>query len=223
MVFNGRRKETNESRWHSVRRDETFEPRNRDDDDDSLTPGLIPESPAERPFAYESAPTQSLKPGPTPPERCPSVVSSGSEWQGTLKVDGSVRIEGRLSGELEAKDTVHVMAGAEVEAKVRAAFVVIAGSFDGQILCTERVELMPTSRTKGEVETKSLTVHEGAYIDGKIHMTTDEPVPQTGPQPGRVATPTREAKAGAAPLAEPIQGARPFGSADTPVRRSAVV
>lgn len=222
MVFNGRRKDNAESRWRSVHKDETFEPRDRDDDD-RLTPPLIPETPVERPFAYEHVATQPLKPGPTAAEKCPSVVSSGSEWQGTLKVDGSVRIEGRLSGEVDAKDTVHVMAGAELEARVRAAFVVIAGGFDGQIICSERVELMPTSRTRGEVETKSLTVHEGAYIDGKIHMTTEELLPQKAPQTDRVASPSRQARAGSPPAPDPLEGSRLFGAADAPVRSSAAV
>lgn len=113
---------------------------------------------------------QTPKGSPTPPENCASVISAGSAWQGSLKIDGSVRIEGRLSGEIETQETVHVMEGAQVDANVSAAFVVIAGTFQGQVDCSERLELMPKSRTKGELTTKLLTVHEGAFIDGQLHM-----------------------------------------------------
>ena len=116
---------------------------------------------------------QAAKAVPTPPEDCSSVVSAGSTWQGTLKSEGSVRVEGHLSGELEARETVHVSESAQVDAKVHASFVVIAGTFQGQVRCSERLELMPTSRITGELTTKSLVIHEGAFIDGQIHMSSD--------------------------------------------------
>ena len=125
----------------------------------------LPEAPAFRPAV----------PSPTPPENCASVVSLGSTWQGSLKIEGSVRIEGQLSGEIEAQDTVHIAESARVDAKISAAFVVVAGSFQGQMNCTERLELLPKSRTRGDLTAKLLTVHEGAYIDGQLHMTSDEP------------------------------------------------
>ena len=63
------------------------------------------------------------------PDKCSSVVSTGSTWDGTLKIEGSVRIDGLLSGEIEARGTFHVSKGAEVDAKVRAAYLVVAGVF----------------------------------------------------------------------------------------------
>ena len=125
--------------------------------------------------APSQAPNQSPKAVPTPAENCSSVVSAGSTWQGTLKMEGSVRVEGHLSGEIEAGDTVHVAESARVDAKVQAAFVVIAGTFQGEVQCSERLELMPTSRINGELTTKSLMIHEGAFIDGQIHMSGSKP------------------------------------------------
>jgi cytoskeletal protein CcmA (bactofilin family) len=100
-----------------------------------------------------------------------SVVSIGSTWQGNLKIDGSVRIEGEVSGEVEARDTVYVAETAKVDAKVRAAHVVIAGEFEGQVECSERLEITPTGRVRAELTTKTLSVSEGAFIEGGIHMT----------------------------------------------------
>ncbi len=103
-----------------------------------------------------------------------SVVSVGSIWQGNLKIDGSVRIEGQVTGEIDARETVFVAETARIDAKVRAAYVVIAGEVEGEIQCTERIEIMPTGRVKAELTTKSLTVFEGAFIEGQIHMTRPE-------------------------------------------------
>jgi len=112
--------------------------------------------------------------GPTPPDDCASVVSFGSTWQGTLKIDGSVRIDGQFSGEVEAQDTVHIAEAARVDAKISATYVVVAGSFQGEMHCRERLELLPKSRTRGQLSTKLLIVHEGAFIDGQLHMSAEE-------------------------------------------------
>jgi cytoskeletal protein CcmA (bactofilin family) len=103
-----------------------------------------------------------------------SVVSLGSVWQGSLKIEGSVKIEGQVTGEVEAKKMVFVAEGAQVDAKVRAALVVIAGDFKGEVFCSERLEIKPTGRVHAALTTKSLEVHEGAFIEGQIHMTEPE-------------------------------------------------
>ena len=109
--------------------------------------------------------------GPTPPEKCTNVVAAGAKWKGTLTVEDSVRVEGTFSGEIQTKGTVHVADGAQVDAKVRAAFVVVSGSFQGEIRCDQKVELLPRSRVNAEVFTKVLSVHEGAKLDGRVQMT----------------------------------------------------
>ncbi len=128
---------------------------------------------------------------PTPPEKCTSIVSTGSAWQGTLKIEGSVRIDGQLSGEIDARGTVHVSEGAQVNAKVRAAFVIIAGTFQGQVQCSERLEIAPTGRVRAELTTRSLVVHEGAFTEGQIHMVDENPLlaPSEAAANGRAGLP----------------------------------
>jgi cytoskeletal protein CcmA (bactofilin family) len=111
--------------------------------------------------------------GATPADKCANVIAAGSKWNGTLNLDDSVRIEGNLTGEIIAKGTVHISEGARVEAKIRAGFVVISGSFKGEVRCDERLELMPKSRVEGEMVTKVLNVHEGAVVDGSIQMASE--------------------------------------------------
>ena len=111
----------------------------------------------------------------TPPERCADVMGAGSKWKGTLVVQDSVRIDGQVTGEVEAKGTIHISEGAQVDAKLRAAFVVIAGSFRGEVKALERIELLPKSKVQAELETKALSVVDGAIFDGAIRMSTEKP------------------------------------------------
>ncbi len=104
------------------------------------------------------------------PDDCSSIIGAGSVWQGNFSTDGSVRLDGKVSGEVKAAGTVHITDGAQVNAVVQARFVVVAGSFDGQLYCSERLELLPSSRVKGAITTPQISVGEGAFIDGEIHM-----------------------------------------------------
>lgn len=148
--------------------------------DDDVRAGMSP-------FMERNAPVTGA--GPTDADKCSNVIATGSRWSGTLKIDDSVRIEGQLSGEVDAKGTVHIAEGARVEAKVRAAFVVISGSFKGEVRCTERLELMPRSRVEGQLVTKVLNVHEGAIVDGTIQMQNRDTLAE-----GETAAPREESR-----------------------------
>jgi cytoskeletal protein CcmA (bactofilin family) len=99
-----------------------------------------------------------------------SVIGAESAWNGNFSTEGNVRIDGNVLGEVKATGTVFINNGADVKATVYGKYVVIAGSFDGNLYCSERLELQPESRIKGAIHTKSLSVGEGAFIDGEIHM-----------------------------------------------------
>ena len=130
-----------------------------------------------------------------------SVLPLGSSWQGSLTIDGSVKIEGQVTGEVEAKNMVFVAEGAQVDAKVRAALVVIAGELKGAVLCSERLEIKPTGRVSASLSTKSLVVGEGAFISGQIHVAhSSEPE-------SKATTPHEDGRAAAKPSEVPFKPA----------------
>jgi cytoskeletal protein CcmA (bactofilin family) len=104
-----------------------------------------------------------------------SVVGPGSIWNGSLAVDGSLRIHGQVTGEVLVRDAVHICEGAEVDAKVRAAVVVVAGYLHGEVEASERLEISPTGRVQADLVTKALVVHDGAVVEGQLRMVRAEP------------------------------------------------
>jgi cytoskeletal protein CcmA (bactofilin family) len=148
--------------------------------------------------------------GPTPPDKCENVLAAGATWQGTLTVDSSVRVDGKFSGEIQSHGTVHVADGAFVDAKINAAFVVVAGSFQGAILCEQRVDLLARGRVAGEVVTKALTIQEGAILDATVQMSENGAPRLASRGGGRRATQSAEAdrnQNGFRPVAEPSEEA----------------
>jgi cytoskeletal protein CcmA (bactofilin family) len=107
---------------------------------------------------------------PAPADPGSSMVSKGTVWQGTLKVEGSVRIDGQLTGEVESRQLVYVAEGAEVDAQIRAGCLTIGGRFQGKVHCTDRLEILPTGWVTADLTARSIVVHEGAVLEGQIHM-----------------------------------------------------
>src|SRR4051812_48918241 len=68
-----------------------------------------------------------------------SLIGEHTSFEGTLKTEGSVRLLGRIQGEIESKSTIIVEEKAHVTARLTAQQVTIAGQVDGQIYCDGRV------------------------------------------------------------------------------------
>jgi cytoskeletal protein CcmA (bactofilin family) len=165
MFNNGRTEKQSVEAGRTPRGESPF---SRPDSTDLLGPDSLSHSP------LPSLSHATTAAGPTPPDKCENVLAVGAKWKGTLTVDTSVRVDGNFSGQIESKATVHVADGALVDAKIRAAFVVISGTFRGEIRCDQRVDLLPHSRVEAEVITKVLVVEEGALFDGHVQMTQGE-------------------------------------------------
>jgi cytoskeletal protein CcmA (bactofilin family) len=90
---------------------------------------------------------------------------------GKLIFHEPVRIEGRFKGEVRSVDLVVIGEDGMVEGKVFAPRLLIMGELRGDVVGSERVVLGPRAKFFGNIETRDLTVSEGAYLDGNVRMT----------------------------------------------------
>jgi cytoskeletal protein CcmA (bactofilin family) len=115
------------------------------------------------------------------PERFDTLIGRQTEIQGTLRVVQSVRIDGKVIGNIEAsKDqaiTVVIGQEGEVQGDVIASRVIVAGKVSGNIDAYERVELMASSLVQGDVKYGSIAVEHGARLLGLL-LQVDASLPQ---------------------------------------------
>jgi len=115
------------------------------------------------------------------PERFDTLIGRQTEIQGTLRVVQSVRIDGKVVGNIEAsKDqaiTVVIGQEGEVQGDVIASRVIVAGKVAGNIDANERVELMASSLVQGDVKYGSIAVEHGARLMGLL-LQVDASQPQ---------------------------------------------
>ncbi len=103
--------------------------------------------------------------------RTASIIGEGTEFKGTLKDKGSVRIDGNFEGEIAVEGDVVIGKDALIKANIRAKSIDISGKVIGNIDCQEKVELFPTGSLEGKVKASDLTIAEGAFFNGECRMT----------------------------------------------------
>ncbi len=99
-----------------------------------------------------------------------SVLAADDRIEGKLRTARGVRILGSVDGSIESASHVLIEQSAKVSADVTAEEVIIAGQYTGKLVCRQRLEVMPTGRVSGTIETVKLMLHEGGYVDGELHM-----------------------------------------------------
>ena len=101
-----------------------------------------------------------------------SVIGNATRLEGTLHVDESIRIDGKLEGNLEQPDgeSRWILIGptGEVHGDIRAQNVSIAGKVIGNIIASESIELIDGCEVRGDITHKSITVEPGASVHGQL-------------------------------------------------------
>jgi cytoskeletal protein CcmA (bactofilin family) len=99
-----------------------------------------------------------------------NVFHKGSTVDGKIKVNGSIRIDGKLKGEVEATDAVIVGETGIIEGDIKAKETNVSGKCTGQISVEDCVILHAAAEINGDIKCKKLVVDEGVVIDGNISM-----------------------------------------------------
>ena len=105
-----------------------------------------------------------------------ALLGKGSEFEGKLTFEGTVRIDGRFKGEIFSEDTLIIGENAYVEAEVHVATVVVYGDVVGNIHSMNCVELHAPAKLRGNITTPNLQADKGVIFDGNVKMHEPEPL-----------------------------------------------
>ena len=101
----------------------------------------------------------------------PTLIDAKAEVEGTL-IGKDVQVLGRFKGEIEISGRLIVGEGGRVEARVTADAVEVAGDLRGDIK-TRSLVLMDKARVDGNLDAQTLSVREGAQLNGAVNTGTD--------------------------------------------------
>lgn len=119
------------------------------------------------------------KHGKTTPGNIDCLISAKTKVEGDIHFEGGLRVDGQVFGNLSgnASSTLIVSDQARLEGEVRASLAVINGTVKGSVHTTERLELQSKARITGDVHYRTLEMHPGAVVEGRlVHQGEEETV-----------------------------------------------
>lgn len=93
-------------------------------------------------------------------------ITGDIQFSGGLRVDGSVR--GNVTEKTETPGTLILSEHGRIEGAVTVSQIVINGKVVGPVRASHYLELQTKSRVTGDVYYKSLEMHTGAVVEGKL-------------------------------------------------------
>ena len=98
-----------------------------------------------------------------------TIIGRGTIFDGVMKVDNSVRIDGVFKGELSCSGALTISQSGEAYADLEGRDIYINGIVRGTVRA-EKVRLDSQARFIGDVYTGALSVSEGAVFHGSCSM-----------------------------------------------------
>lgn len=101
------------------------------------------------------------------------ILDVNASMQGTLRFDDPVnlRISGKFEGTLDTKGILLIGNKADIKANIVCEAISISGRVSGNIKAEKSLKLESSAILTGDIETPSISIGEGAVINGRIKMT----------------------------------------------------
>ncbi len=97
-------------------------------------------------------------------------LGQGCRLTGVLKVQGMMRIDGFVEGEVFGSDLIQVGKEGTIEATVRAKHIVAQGPLRGDIAAQEKVELLAPAKVEGNIDSPVFLLEAGVLVNGTLKM-----------------------------------------------------
>jgi len=98
------------------------------------------------------------------------LVAKGTRIEGQFAAAEDTRIDGEIKGEVKCERKLVAGEGSHIEGKIWAAEAVFMGAITGDIVISGAVQLTSTAVINGNLSAKTLSVDEGAQLNGTFKI-----------------------------------------------------
>ncbi len=117
-----------------------------------------------------------LKKGSGVPEQAEitAFLGKGTEFKGVLSFEGTIRVDGKVEGEVVSKDTLIAGDGAYLHGEITVGTLISSGKVFGNINASQKVHILAPGTMQGNIKTPRLIIEEGVLFDGKCEMASEK-------------------------------------------------
>lgn len=104
------------------------------------------------------------------PNTTDTVIGEGSNFEGRIKSEASIRVEGHITGDIECLGDVTVGENGLAKSNITARHVTIAGTVNGNVTTKGTLTITSTGQLIGNTTSHSLIIAEGGIFQGQSKM-----------------------------------------------------
>ena len=97
-------------------------------------------------------------------------LGKGTEFKGLLSFEGTIRVDGRVEGEVLSKDTLIAGDEAYLQGEISVGTIISSGKIVGNVSASQKVHILAPGVIEGNIKTPKLIIEEGVTFDGKCEM-----------------------------------------------------
>ena len=93
-----------------------------------------------------------------------------TEFSGTFKFYGSIRLDGLFRGEIKGDSTLIIGKEGRLEAEINVPFVIVLGEVRGNIFADKKVIIHAGGKVFGDIKTPIIAIEDGGFFNGQCIM-----------------------------------------------------
>jgi cytoskeletal protein CcmA (bactofilin family) len=106
-------------------------------------------------------------------EKVDTIIGAGTTVQGNVAAAGTIRIDGRVNGEVVTESDIIIGETGQIHGIVKGRNITIAGLLEGNANADGTLHIVATGRVNGDILVESLIVEDGAKYKGNCQMKSD--------------------------------------------------
>jgi len=99
-----------------------------------------------------------------------TIIGEFTSFVGNIESEGSVKILGKIEGDIKANGDVYLENTSSVTGNICASNVFVSGYIKGNVLAKGIIHLMAQGRLYGDIEVGGIVTDEGAIFQGNCKM-----------------------------------------------------
>jgi len=108
-----------------------------------------------------------------------NIVTEGTVVKGNIKSKDSIRMSGKLEGDIDCEKLVWVSKSGRIDGMIQAMGAIVEGEINGSIELTKQLELRSTGRITGDIISAKIAMAEGCFYEGEMKTTVAKGKPTT--------------------------------------------
>ncbi len=109
-----------------------------------------------------------------------TLLAKDVDFKGVVNFEGTVRVDGRVEGEIHTTGTLIVGENAIIKGVVSAGVLMNSGKINGTITAVEKIQILKPGVLVGDIRTPLIAIEEGSHFHGMCDMgmrALSEPAP----------------------------------------------